>query len=71
MSYQYRAYSRGDDESSCIHYRHARKKKIARRFKLEDPKFDGYSDLRVFSDWLGNMKCYFDWYEFLKASPIC
>jgi len=43
--------------SSCIHYRRARKKKIACRFKLEDPKFDDYSDLCVFSDWLGNMKC--------------
>jgi len=38
----------------------AKKDKIACKFKLEDPKFDGYYNLSVFSDWLADMKCYFD-----------
>jgi len=50
MNYQYRTCTRGDHESSCAHDCHARKEKIARRFKLEDPKFDGYCDSSVFSD---------------------
>jgi len=49
--------SRGDYESNCAHDWHARKEKIARRFKLEDPKFDGYCDPNIFSNWLTNMKC--------------
>ena len=47
-----------------------RKEKIARRFKLEDPKFDGFYDPSVFSDWLANMECYFDWYGFFKATKV-
>ena len=40
-----------------------------RKFKLENLKFDGYSDLSVFSDWLTNMY-YFDWYGFLEATRV-
>jgi len=36
--------------------------KIARRFKLKDPKFDDYCDPSVFSDWLADIEYYFDWY---------
>jgi len=49
MSYQYRACTRGDYESSCAHDWCVRKEEITRRFKL-DLKFDGYCDLSVFSD---------------------
>ena len=59
-SHQYRTCTRGDHESSCAHNWRARKEKMACRFKLEDPKFDGYYDPSVFSDWLANMECYFD-----------
>ena len=38
------------------------KDEIARKFKLEDSKFDGYCEPSVFSDWLA--ECYFDWYRF-------
>jgi len=31
------------------------RKKITRKFRLVDPKFDGYPDPRIFSDWLANM----------------
>ena len=34
-----------------------------REFGLEDPKFDCYSDPRVFSDWLADIECYCDCYE--------
>jgi len=50
MSDQYRACTRGDHESSCIHDWHPKKEKIAHRFKLEDPKFDDYYDPSMFSD---------------------
>ena len=50
MSYQYMPCNRGDHESSC-----ARKEKITRRFKLEDLKFDDFSDPSIFSDWLVNI----------------
>jgi len=43
MSYQYRACTRGAYKSS-VHDWHDKKKEIARRFKLEDLKCDGYSD---------------------------
>ena len=32
-------------------------------FRLEDPKFDGYTDPHAFSDQLVNMKYYFDCYD--------
>ena len=47
MSYQW-TYTKGDYESSGVHDWHVRKDEIARRFKLEDPKFD-YCDPTVFS----------------------
>ena len=54
------ACTRGDYEKSSTHDWRARKEKIAHIFKLEDPKFDGYCNSIVFSDWLDNMKCCFD-----------
>jgi len=48
----------------------ARKEKIASRFEIEDPKFDGYSDPSVFNDWLANIECYFDWYGLPKATRV-
>ena len=59
MSYQYRTCTRRDHESGAHDWR-TRKEKIEHRFKLEDSKFYGYCDPCVFSDWLANMKCYFD-----------
>ena len=41
-----------------------------RRFKLENPKFDGYCDPSVFSDWIVDMECYFDWYRFSDATKL-
>jgi len=55
---QYWACTRGDHESSHIHDWRARKEKIARKVKLEDPKFDGYCDPSVFFDWLADFECY-------------
>jgi len=55
MSYKYRTCFRDNHESSCIH--DWREREIARRFMLEDPKFDSYCDLSIFSDWLANMEC--------------
>ena len=46
--------------SSGAHDQRTRKDEIARRFKLKDPKFDGYCNPNIFSDWLANMECYFD-----------
>jgi len=37
--------TRGNHESSCIRDWRARKEKLARKVKLEDPKFDGYMSL--------------------------
>ena len=65
MSDQYGACTRGDHNSNADDWR-VRKEKIARRVKLEDSKFDGYFDPSVFSNWLANMECYFDWYGFSK-----
>ena len=69
MSYQYRACTRGDYESSAYDWR-ARKEEIACIFKLEDPKFDNYCDPSVYSDWLTNMEYYFDWYGFPDAARV-
>jgi len=49
MSDQHKACTKDDHESSCIHDWRARKEKIAHRFKLEDPKFDGYCNTNVFN----------------------
>ena len=46
MSNQNSACTRGDRESRYIHDWRARKKEIARRFELEDLKFDSYCDLQ-------------------------
>ena len=70
MSYQYRTSTRGDHKSSCAHDWRAKKEEITHRFKLEDLKFDGYPDPSVFSNWLADIECYFDWYRFLKATRI-
>ena len=60
----YRIYTRNEyDNSYAFDCRAAKKEKIMRNFRLEDPKFDDYHDLRVFSDWLADMECYFDYYE--------
>ena len=66
MNYQYMICTRGDHESSCD----ASKEKITRKFKLKDPKFDDYSDPSFFSDWLANMECYCDWYEFSEMTRV-
>jgi len=47
MNYQYKDRIRGDYKSSAHDWR-ARKQKVARRFKLEDFKFDDYHDPSVF-----------------------
>jgi len=47
MSYHYKSCIRGDYESSCAHDWRAKKKKIAHKFKLEDPKFDSCYDPSV------------------------
>jgi len=70
MSYQYRACTRGNYESCCAYDWRTRKEKIADKFKLEDPKFDSYCDSSIFSDWLANMECYFDWYGFLEVARV-
>ena len=57
-------------ESYCVHDWRARKEKIVRRFKLEDPKFNDYCDPSAFSDWLAIMKYYFDWYELLEVTRV-
>jgi len=46
------------------------KRKQRINFKLEDSKFDDYCDLIVFSDWLADMECYFDWYGFPEATRV-
>jgi len=60
MSYQYKTCTRGDYESSGAHNYRAQKDEIVCSFKLEDAKFDSYCDPSVFSDWLADMKYYFD-----------
>ena len=50
MSYQYRSCTRGDYKSSGARDWRTRKDEITPRFKLEDPKFDGYCDPSVFND---------------------
>ena len=47
-----------------------RKKEKTRKFGLEDPKFDGYLSPHVFSNWLNDMKCYFDCYEMSDMHKI-
>ena len=64
------ACTRGEYESSCAHDWRARKEKITHKFKLEDLKFDGYYDPSIFSGWLANMKCYFDWYGFFEVARV-
>jgi len=70
MSYQYRTCTRGNYESSIAHDWRARKDEIVHKFKLEDLKSDGSCDPSVFSDWLADMECYFDWYRFLDAARL-
>jgi len=59
-----------DEYESSAHDWRARKEEIARRFKIDGPKFDGYCDPSVFSNWLADMECYFDWYEFLETTRV-
>jgi len=70
MSYQYKICTRDDYESSDAHDWHGRKDEITRRVKIEDPKFDGYYDLSVFSNWLTDVECYFDWYRFSDEAKL-
>ena len=57
----YKICTRDDYENSRAYNRHAAKKeKIMCKFGLEDLKFDGYLNFRIFSDWLADMGCYFD-----------
>jgi len=47
----YKACNRDDYESSCVYdWRTSKKEEIMRKNRITYPKFDGYSDPRVFSD---------------------
>ena len=67
----YKTCTRDDYENNRAYdWRVAKKEDITRKFRLEDPKFDGYPDLHVFSDWLADMECYFDCYEMFDVGKI-
>ena len=46
------------------------RKEITCKFRLADPKFDGYLDFRVFSDWLADMECHFNCYKMFVVRKI-
>jgi len=50
-----RTYRRRDDEHDTIH-----------RIKIYPPIFDGILNPKIFSDWMVDLKYYFDWYMFIK-----
>jgi len=65
---QYSTCTSGNYESSCAHDWRDKKEKITRKFKLEDLKFDGYCFSSIFSGWLADIECYFDWHDFSEAA---
>ena len=40
------------------------------KFRSVDLNFDSYCESSIFSDWLADMKCYFDCYEMPDVSKI-
>jgi len=43
---------------------------IIHRIKIDRPTFDDILDLKIFSNWMTDLDCYFDWYKFIEKSKI-